>query len=109
MDKKFIKVLNRDDMPPDTIKPVMVGKHEVALCREGDIFYALENRCTHKDRPLNDGCIFDGQLECPWHGARFDLKTGNALSLPAVRSVPTFDVELRGDEVWVCSTPKLHN
>jgi 3-phenylpropionate/trans-cinnamate dioxygenase ferredoxin subunit len=106
MDKQFVKVANREDVPPETIKPVMVGTHEVALCHAGDNFYALANCCSHKERPLNDGCIIDDeQIECPWHGARFDLKTGTALSLPAITSVPTYEVELRGDEVWICSTP----
>jgi 3-phenylpropionate/trans-cinnamate dioxygenase ferredoxin subunit len=99
--KQAVKVANKEDLSPDTIKLVKVGEFDIALCRCGDNFYALGNTCSHQEAPLNEGSIIDGQLECPWHGARFDLKTGAATCLPAVAGVPTYEVELRGDEVWV--------
>lgn len=103
---EFVKVANKDEIPPDSIKLVKVAEHDVALCRHGDEFYVLENRCTHEDAPLNEGSLVDGELECPWHGAHFDLKSGNATCLPAVTGVSTYEVELRGNEVWVSTSPR---
>lgn len=63
--------------------------------------YALEDRCSHQDFPLSDGEVFDGQLECILHGARFDIRTGEAVQLPAIAPVRTFPVEVRGDDVYI--------
>ena len=71
---------------------------------QGD-YYALEDRCTHAKIPLVDGPIKDGCLMCPWHYAEFDLKTGAALSGPAVTAVATYPVRLNESDViavFVC-------
>jgi len=68
--------------------------------REGEIF-ALEDRCSHEDFPLSEGEIVDGALECVLHGARFDLRSGRALSLPAVRPVKTYRAEIREGDIYV--------
>jgi 3-phenylpropionate/trans-cinnamate dioxygenase ferredoxin component len=73
----------------------------VVLVRWEDEIFALEDRCSHRDFPLSDGEVEDGQLECVFHGARFDLRTGKAMRLPAIRPVRTFPVEVREDRVFV--------
>jgi len=80
------------------------GKSFEISCEQGDLniavfyhqgnYYALEDRCTHAKIPLVDGPIKDGCLMCPWHYAEFDLKTGAALSGPAVTAVKTYEVRL---------------
>ena len=64
-------------------------------------YYALQDCCTHDDGPLGDGDIEDHQIVCPRHGARFDVRTGRALSLPALKEVSTFPVRIVGDVVQV--------
>jgi 3-phenylpropionate/trans-cinnamate dioxygenase ferredoxin component len=77
------------------------GGEKLVLVRwEGELF-ALEDRCSHRDFPLSDGEVEDGELECVFHGARFDVRTGKATRLPAIRPVRTFPVEIRGDQVFV--------
>jgi 3-phenylpropionate/trans-cinnamate dioxygenase ferredoxin component len=77
------------------------GGEKLVLVRwEGELF-ALEDRCSHRDFPLSDGDVEDGELECVFHGARFDVRTGKATRLPAIRPVRTFPVEIRGDQVFV--------
>ena len=66
----------------------------IAVFRHQGEYYALEDRCTHAKIPLVDGPVKDGCLVCPWHYAEFDLKTGAALSAPAVTAVKTFEIRL---------------
>lgn len=74
----------------------------IALFRDDDgTFYALDDTCTHEDASLAEGYIEEGEVECPIHAAKFCLKTGEALCLPATKAVNAHRVELRGDEVWV--------
>jgi 3-phenylpropionate/trans-cinnamate dioxygenase ferredoxin component len=79
-----------------------VGGEEIVLVTwEGEVF-ALEDQCSHEDYPLSDGCeIANGQIECIYHGARFDLRTGAAKALPAVRPVRAFPVEIRDGDVYI--------
>jgi 3-phenylpropionate/trans-cinnamate dioxygenase ferredoxin component len=66
----------------------------------GELF-AIDNICTHDGGPLGEGSLWQGQVECPRHGARFDLKTGRPVTLPAVTPVKTYEVQVEGDEVKV--------
>lgn len=74
---------------------------ELVLVRLDDGFYALEDRCSHQDFPLSEGGVEDGRLECVFHGAKFDVRTGKAVQLPAIKSVRTFPVEVRDGEIFV--------
>lgn len=76
------------------------GEDVVLVAWDGEIF-ALEDRCSHEDYPLSDGEVANGVIECVYHGARFDLRTGAAKSLPAVKPVRTFPVEIRDDDVYI--------
>jgi len=76
------------------------GQKVLIVRWEGEL-YALEDRCSHRDFPLSDGEVEDGQIECVFHGARFDVRTGKAMSLPAIRPVRTFPLEIRGEQVFV--------
>ncbi|TVP76439.1 MAG: non-heme iron oxygenase ferredoxin subunit [Gemmatimonadales bacterium] len=76
------------------------GEAVVVVKVDGE-YFALEDRCSHQDFPLSDGSIENGQIECVFHGARFDVRTGKAKSLPAIKPVKTYPVEVRGDEIWV--------
>ena len=67
---------------------------------DGDV-YALEDQCSHDEFPLSDGELEDGDVVCTYHGARFDACTGKNKSLPAIRPVRSFPVEIRGDDIYV--------
>jgi nitrite reductase/ring-hydroxylating ferredoxin subunit len=72
----------------------------VCLLRVGDTICALLDNCSHQNFPLSSGAILpDGSIECAWHGARFDARTGAVLGLPAVESVPTYEVAVDGDTI----------
>ncbi len=64
-------------------------------------FYAVENKCTHENLPLEEGQIYQGEIQCPRHGARFDIKTGKATQLPAVVGLKIYKVKVENDNVMV--------
>lgn len=74
---------------------------DVVIIRTGGEWFAMEDCCSHQDFPLSDGEVEGGSIECIYHGARFDIRTGKALRLPAIRPVKTYPVEIRDDEVYV--------
>lgn len=74
----------------------------VCLVRDGERVYAIEDRCTHRDFALSGGdLVAPCVLECPWHGARFDVRTGRMLQGPATDNLTTYSVRAVGDEVFV--------
>ncbi len=89
------------DVPPGALKAVATERGAIVLANVDGRVYALEDRCSHQDYPLSAGHLDDDQLECPFHGARFDARTGRATGLPAVAPVRTFPVDVRGDEILV--------
>ncbi len=98
---EWVKVADLDRCPPGNLLRVKVGNVSVVLANvDGDI-YALKDRCSHQDFPLSDGELEDNQLECIYHGARFDVCTGRATQLPAIRPVTSFAVEVREQEIFV--------
>ena len=92
-----------EELPPGTVKIVQTGTVAVGVYNCDGELYALEDRCTHDDGPLCEG-DFDCDEKvavCPRHGARFDITTGRALTLPAYIPVGTFPVRVRDDGIVV--------
>ena len=87
------------ECPPGKAKLVEVDGKKIALFNVGGHFYALDDTCTHRGGPLSQGA-FDAQgVTCPWHGSKFDLKTGQVLHPPATRPVTAYRVVVEGDRV----------
>lgn len=80
---------------------VVVDGVEVLLCRCGGELYAVEDVCTHDGAPLDQGQLEGCRIVCPRHGANFDVRTGEALTLPAVLPLPKYTVRVVGDDVFV--------
>jgi len=85
-----------EELPPGEVKIVRAGELSIGVYNADGDFYAIEDRCSHDDGPLAEG---DWEPEecvaiCPRHGARFDIRTGKALSLPAYLPVETFPVSV---------------
>lgn len=78
-----------------------IAGERIAVFRDGEHVYALGDRCSHAEASLSEGEVFDGEIECPRHGAVFDLATGAAKSLPATRPVPSYGVRIRDGVVEV--------
>ncbi len=73
----------------------------IAVFRVGGEVRALADRCSHAEASLSEGEVFGDEVECPRHGAAFDLVTGRPLSLPATKPVRTYATEVRDGEVFV--------
>jgi 3-phenylpropionate/trans-cinnamate dioxygenase ferredoxin subunit len=95
------RVATRADVPPGSVRVFQVNGRSIALANLDGAFYAVDNLCTHDNGPLGEGTLWNGTIECPRHGARFDVQTGAVKALPAVRPVRTYPVHVDGDEVSV--------
>jgi 3-phenylpropionate/trans-cinnamate dioxygenase ferredoxin subunit len=91
-----IDVCPVEELPPGEVKIVHAGPLSVGVYNLGGQFFALEDRCSHDDGPLCEGefDVEDGFAVCPRHGAQIDIRTGEALTLPAVLPVDTFPVHV---------------
>ena len=94
------QVIGTDELQPGGLVSVFVDDIPALAVRLGDEYFVIEDVCSHDGQPLADGEITDGAIACPRHGAKFDLKTGAALCMPATKGVRTFDVEIRDNAVW---------
>jgi apoptosis-inducing factor 3 len=95
------------DIPERTPHPVSLGRRTMLLFRFGGRVYATAARCTHQGTELADGELAGVLMRCPWHGARFDVRTGARVSPPDCRDLRTFRTNVRGDEVTVYDTISL--
>ena len=97
----WIRVATLEECPPGSLRPVMVGPDPVVLANVGGTIHAVRDRCSHEDFPLSEGDLEGATLVCPFHGARFDVTSGAALGLPAVRPVKSYSVETREDGIYI--------
>jgi 3-phenylpropionate/trans-cinnamate dioxygenase ferredoxin subunit len=97
----FVTVAQTADIPPGEREVFDVEGYYIAVFNVGGTYYAIEDVCTHDDGPLADGELDGYEIECPRHGARFDIRTGKVLSMPAVIDVPWFPVRVEGDDIQV--------
>ncbi len=90
------------DVPPNTLLSVEVGEFKVCLANADGRIYAFRDNCSHRDFPMSAGSIHGGAtIECAWHGGRFDMATGKAIRLPAIKPIQTYEVTLDGDDILV--------
>jgi len=94
-------VARASEIPPERVAVFPIGDHDVAVCNVDGEFYAIDDLCTHDGGSLDQGQLEETEIECPRHGARFDVRTGAAVQLPAFEPVETHDVRLEGDVVQV--------
>ncbi len=97
----LVKVAELGEIPPGGCKRVLVKRHPIAIFHLDDGFYAIDDTCTHAEASLCEGQLMGDQVACPLHGARFDIRTGKALTLPAVTPVETYQVVVQGNDILV--------
>ncbi len=98
---RFVSVANVTDTAPGTISVHDVEGKRIALCNVNGRYYAIDDVCTHDGGPLDQGVLEGDLVECPRHGAKFDVTSGRAVVFPAVRPVQTYPVQIEGDNVRV--------
>jgi len=98
---EFVKVASTGDIQAGTAKLVQVNGREIALFNIGGQFHAIDNTCTHVGGPLSEGEIEGREVTCPWHGAVFDVTSGQVLGPPAGQAVGRYVVRVNGTDIEV--------
>lgn len=98
---RFTKVARVEDIPPGERLWFDFEDESVVVFNIAGKLYCIADICTHDGGPLEDGELDGYAVECPRHGARFDVRSGAALCLPATVAVPTYEVKVEGEDVLV--------
>ena len=98
---EFVKVATTSEVPLGVMKMVQVAGREVCLANVDGKCYAMGNVCTHEEGPLDQGRLEGYEVECPWHGSRFDIRTGQVIIGPASRPEPVYEVRSEGTYILV--------
>ena len=96
-----ILVANLGDVQPGTCIHVEVGGRELAICNVDGKIFAIDGECPHAGGPLGEGSLDGGTITCPWHGACFDVTSGELISGPADEGLKTFPVLMDGDDIKI--------
>ncbi|MEE9265354.1 MAG: non-heme iron oxygenase ferredoxin subunit [Gammaproteobacteria bacterium] len=97
----FVRVAKTTDIAPGESHLVEANGKRVAVFNCDGEFFAVDDGCTHRGGPLSDGELSGHTVTCPWHGASFDVRTGEVTGWPARKSVGCYSVRLRGDDIEI--------
>ena len=97
----FVTVAHIGEVKKGQVKTFHVNGHHIALCNVEGTYFATQDLCTHDGGPLGEGELWDYDIECPRHGARFDVRTGKVTALPAMFPIKTFPVRVQDDDIQV--------
>lgn len=95
------RVAAAGDVAPGQAIVAGAGETRVAICNVDGAFYAIADVCTHDNGPLGEGRLYGDQIECPRHGARFDVRSGRVTRFPAVRPIKTYPISIEDGSLFV--------
>jgi nitrite reductase/ring-hydroxylating ferredoxin subunit len=98
---KFVKVATLDELGEQPVKCVEVEGQKIALFDVQGEMFALSDTCTHRGGPLSEGELEGTTVTCPWHGARFDVRSGAVLGPPAAVGVKSYRVRVTGKDIAI--------
>lgn len=101
MPKQFVPVARVEDVPLGEVRVFDTEYQRLVVCNVDGTFYAIEDVCTHDGGPLGEGILEGVAIECPRHGAQFDVRTGEVLLPPAVVSIQNYPVRVENGMVLV--------
>ncbi|MBI4300125.1 MAG: non-heme iron oxygenase ferredoxin subunit [Chloroflexi bacterium] len=97
----YVTVARVGDVARGDTKGIALGGKRMLLCNVEGSYFAVDDVCTHDGGPLGQGRLFGHAIECPRHGARFDVRTGRVLALPAVVPIKSYSVRIEGTDIQV--------
>ena len=98
---EFAKAATTAEVPPGQAKLVVAGGKRIALFNVGGSYYAIDDTCPHRGGSLSQGPVEGETVTCPWHGSKFEIKTGAVLAPPAATGVASYRVRVSGLDVEV--------
>ena len=98
---EFVKAASINEIAPGQARLVTVKGKEIVLFNIEGAFFALENACTHEEGPLAEGEVLGHEVTCPWHGAKFAIRTGEVLGPPAYEAVTRYTVRVTGTDIEI--------
>lgn len=101
--EQFVRVASLREVPEGEVLGVEADGKRVCLANVDGEVYAFADNCSHRDFPLSNGevDVDDCTITCEWHGATFDIRTGAARSLPAIKPIPVYTCKVEGDDIFV--------
>ena len=100
MMEEYERVADSGEIPAGMIKIFKVAGQEIMVANIEGSFYALPNKCTHLGGPVGRGKLTGSVVQCPWHGSKFDVRTGAVVQGPAARPEPMIELKLEGTSIW---------
>jgi glycine betaine catabolism B len=101
MGEDLIKIGETKDIQPSQMKAVDVNGERICVANVEGKYYAIGNVCTHMGGPLAEGKLEGFEVECPWHGSKFDIRTGKVVRPPAMREEPSYEVKVEDNNVLI--------
>jgi nitrite reductase/ring-hydroxylating ferredoxin subunit len=101
LSEDFVKVADIKDIQPSSMKEIQINGEAICAVNLDGKYYAIGNVCTHEGGPLADGTLEGYEVECPWHGSKFDIRTGEVTNPPASEPEPTFEVKVDGNNILI--------
>jgi len=98
---KYVRVAAVSDIPEESAVRVELKGEAIAVVKSEGRIYAVSDTCTHEEASLSAGFVEGEVIECPRHGAQYDIRTGEALSFPAISPLRTYEVKIEGDEILI--------
>jgi 3-phenylpropionate/trans-cinnamate dioxygenase ferredoxin subunit len=99
----FQTVARATEIEPGEMRQVRVGRKRIAIINVEGEFFAIDDTCTHEEASLSEGDLFGDIVECPLHGAAFNVRTGEVEAFPAVVPVETYQVRVVDDEIQIAT------
>jgi nitrite reductase/ring-hydroxylating ferredoxin subunit len=97
----FVKVAETTDIQSTMMKAIEVAGENICLINVEGKYYAIGNVCTHEGGPLAEGTLEGYEVECPWHGSKFDIRTGKVTRPPASEPESTYEVKVEGNDILI--------
>ena len=98
---EFIEITSTSELPNGGRLFVEIADKPIVIFNIADQFFAIGDVCTHDNGPLGDGDLEGHDIVCPRHGAKFDIRTGKAVQMPAVEDIPAYPVQVRAGNIFV--------
>jgi 3-phenylpropionate/trans-cinnamate dioxygenase ferredoxin subunit len=101
----YVAVATTDEIPNGTRKLLEVDGRAIAVFNIAGTYYCIADVCSHDDGPVAEGELDGTEIECPRHGARFDVRSGKVLSFPAIVDIPAYPVRVEDGDVLIGLPP----